>query len=90
MGFLLFVKKKLGFEKEGEWMRAQAARAMEAFTPSRVGDREKTKVIELVRWQGLQFASSRHVTLHIIFSFAEGVWTAYYHDSLGNGLSRRI
>lgn len=61
--FLLFVKEKLplgGDARKDEWICTQAARAMETFAPEN-DHRPYSDVIDLVRWRGLQFASSVYV-----------------------------
>jgi len=60
--FLLFVKEKLPFgvdPQKDEWMSAQATRAMETFAPE--GYKLTPGVIDIVRWRGLEFASSVYV-----------------------------
>jgi len=60
--FLLFVKEKLPFgtdPQEDGWISAQATRAMETFAPE--GYELTPGVIDIVRWRGLEFASSVYV-----------------------------
>jgi len=60
--FLLFIKEELPFgtdPQEDEWISAQATRAMETFAPE--GSKLTPGVIDVVRWRGLEFASSVYV-----------------------------
>jgi len=63
--FLLFVKDKLSFgtdPEKDEWISAQATFAMETFDPRWQDDGSAPEVIEMIRWRGLEFASSVYVT----------------------------
>lgn len=63
--FLLFVKDKLPFgtdPEKDEWISTQATLAMETFDPRRQGGGSAPEVIEVIRWRGLEFASSVYVT----------------------------
>ena len=60
IGFLLFVKEKLPFgadPQKDEWISAQATHWMETFDPH-AGHGFIPGLIGIVRWRGLQFASS--------------------------------
>lgn len=64
MRFLLFVKEKLRFgedEEEG-WISDQAACALKALSCGEVESLvENGVMMSIVRWQGLEFASSVYV-----------------------------
>jgi len=62
--FLLFVKDKLSFgtdPEKDEWISAQATHAMETLDPEWQGDGSAPELIEMIRWQGLEVASSTYV-----------------------------
>ena len=65
--FLLFVKEKLPFgtdPKKDEWISAQATHVMETLAPLwEKSDELVPGVINIVRWRGLQFASSVYAIL---------------------------
>lgn len=63
MRFLLFVKDELPLGKDqqkDEWISAQAIHLMETFNPNYFNE---TPVVDIIRWKGLDFASSMYVTL---------------------------